>query len=325
MEYSAIGLILLVFAMIEVWKTFKNSSVNIKWLWCTGIFFASIILSTVFTFALNPDISPYAFGRAVWMFAGFIATILALILKFVYTRRKYGIKSKEYKSVKKEAIMEVIGGVVVLAGLFLYDYYKTASCVQPNIILGDTCCVPNTEWGFVMCQEEAEKMKTQLETASNKLELTEERVEDIAGFNLLIPQGYFAIRNITLPYQQMPLYLVALIKDSDSTILIRVLVPNDQYETDTQTTFDEFKRGVIAATPNTSFSEPRYLTNKDAAIEIVLSNMTTNLDDTPSWHANAIIMHDNSAVFIDYLSDDKMIFDSFYEEFEKMVYSAEIN
>ena len=89
------------------------------------------------------------------------------------------------------------------------------------MLIGEECCVPNTDYGIPMCLEESTRLSTQLENAMANEELTKEQYETLANkFKVLIPPDYFAARDLKVGIYDMPLYLLSYVDDEYGTPII---------------------------------------------------------------------------------------------------------
>ena len=106
---------------------------------------------------------------------------------------KIGIKNETL--IKTWKITKIV--ITCLIGLwFLIFFFGSASldstipvnCEYPKMMIGDECCVPNTDFGIPVCLSEAEKMNEQLNNAVENDILTKEQEETILSKFTLLTQ-----------------------------------------------------------------------------------------------------------------------------------------
>jgi len=320
-----IGIVLFIIACKNFNKTYKEKSVGFKVMWCFGLFIAGTILAVLFLFLLNPDLSSSSLGENSVTFCGFFANIIALTLFFFKTKKHHKKGSKEYKSARNELILYILIPIIIFGFLFGYDIIKSARCKYPNMIIGNQCCMPNTDYGMVICQEEAQKISDQLKNAMDNKILTTEHEETIMdNFTILIPEKYYLVRNIKAGIFDIPLFLVTYGEEGEAMIMKVMYFDSPNNEGTIQSFYYEFMMGVEKTAPNnTQYSEPVFLQNSKNNFEYAIVNMTMNVNGVMNYGSQAIIKAENEILIISYASDSKEYFESYYYEFENMINSVD--
>jgi hypothetical protein len=309
-----IGIVLFVLACKNVNKTYREKSLFLRIGICTGLFFAGMILAILFLLMLNPSASPESLGENSILFLGFFADVISLILRFFHIKKHSKTSSKEYKSARNELILSIIIPVIIFIALFGFDFYKSASCQYPKMLIGDECCVPNTDFGIPMCNDEAKKNQ-QLNHAIENDILTTEKTENIMGkFSLMVPPDYYAIRNSKAGYYDIPLFLISY-DEYGNAIMIRVMYSeSSNYGETIYDFYYDFKKGLDQSTPQAVTTEPQFFENEENGFEIAIFNMTANIGGIETFSSQALIKSDNEVLIVSYLSDN---------EVENMVWSAD--
>jgi len=319
-----IGIILFVFACKNVNKTYKEKSVFVRIGICIGLFFAGMVLAILFLLMLNPNTSPESLGENSILFLGFFADLISLILRFVQVKKHHKRESKEYKSTRNELILSIVIPLIIFIALFGFDFYKSASCQYPKMLIGEECCIPNTDFGIPMCNDEAAKMNQQLNYAIENDILTTEKTENIMSkFSLTIPPNYYAIRNSKAGYYDIPLFLISY-DELGNALMIRVMYSeSSNYGETIHDFYYEFKKGLDQSAPQALTTEPQFYENEKNGFEIVVFNMTANIGGIETFSSQALIKSDSEVLIISYLSDNKDLLDYYYYEFENMIWSSD--
>jgi len=319
-----IGIFLFVLACKNVVKTYKEKSTFAKIGICIGLFFAGMILAILFLLMLTPNASPENLGENSILFLGFFADLISLVLRFVKVKKQHKKESKEYKSARNEIILSIVIPIVIFIALFGFDFFQKASCEYPKMIIGDECCVPNTDFGIPVCLSEAQNMNEQLNNAVENEILTKEQKETIMGkFTLLIPENYYAIRNVKAGYFDIPLFLISYGENGEALMIRIMYSESSNYGGSIEEFYDGFKNGLEKSAPNAQYTEPEFLQNNKNGFEIALFNMTANVAGTTTFSSQALIKSGDEILIISYLSDDKDFFDYYYYEFDNMVWSVD--
>jgi len=318
-----IGFVLFVLACKNVNKTYKEKSALIRTGICIGLFFAGMVLAILFLFLLNPNASPESIGENSILFLGFFADVISLILRFLHVK-KHSKNSKEYKSARNELVLSIIIPIIIFIALFGFDFYKSASCQYPKMLIGDECCAPNTDFGIPMCNNQAAKMNQQLNHAIENDILTTEKIENVMGkFNLMVPPDYYAIRNSKAGYYDIPLFLISY-DESGNALMIRVMYSeSSNYGETIHDFYYDFNKGLDQSAPQALTTEPQFFENEKNGFEIAIFNMTANIGGIETFSSQALIKSDNEVLIISYLSDNEELFDYYYNEFENMVWSSD--
>lgn len=320
-----IGIVLFVLACKNVNKTYKEKSLFLRTGICLGLFFSGMILAILFLLLLNPSALPESLGENSILFLGFFADVISLILRFTNVKKHSKTSSKEYKSARNELILSIVIPVIIFIALFGFDFYKSASCQYPKMLIGDECCAPNTDFGIPMCNDEAAKMNQQLNYAVENDVLTSEKQENIMGkFTLLVPPDYYAIRNSKAGYYDIPLFLISY-DENGNALMIRVMYSESSNYGDTIHDFYyDFKKVLDQSAPQAVITEPQFFENEENGFEIAIFNMTANIGGIETFSSQALIKSDNDVLIISYLSDNEDFLDYYYYEFKNMVWSSDI-
>ena len=318
------GIFLFVLACKNINKTYKDKSIFLRVGICIGLFFISMILAGLFLFTINPNASPGSIGENSIIFLGLFADIISLILRFFRAKKRHKKESKEYKSARNELILSIVIPLVIFIALFGFDFFKKASCGYPKMMIGDECCAPNTDFGIPVCLSEAQKMNEQLNNAVENDILTKEQKETIMNkFTILVPEKYYAIRDIKAGYFDIPLFLVSYWENGEA-IMIRVMYSeNANYGDSIHEFYDGFKKGADKSAPNAKYSEPAFFQNGKNNFEVAVFNMTANVAGTTTYSSQAIIKSGDEILIISYLSENKELFEYYYYEFENILWSAD--
>jgi len=319
-----IGIVLFVLACKNVNKTYKEKSVFLRTGICIGLFFAGIFLAILFLLMLNPSASPESLGENSILFLGFFADVISLILRFFHIKKHSKTSSKEYKSARNELILSIVIPIIIFMALFGFDFYKSASCQYPKMLIGEECCVPNTDFGIPMCNDEAAKMNQQLNHAVENDILTTEKAENIMDkFSLMVPPDYYAIRNSKAGYFDIPLFLISY-DESGSALMIRVMYSESSNYGETINDFYyDFKKGLDQSAPQALTTEPQFFENEKNGFEIAIFNMTADIGGIETFSAQALIKSGTDVLIVSYLSDNEDLFDYYYYEFENLVWSSD--
>ena len=199
-----------------------------------------------------------------------------------------------------------------------------ASCEYPKMMIGNECCVPNTDFGIPMCNDEAAKMNQQLNHAVENKILTIEKTENIMGkFNLVIPPDYYAIRDAKAGYFDIPIMLISYDEYGNSLMIIVMYSESSNYGETIHDFYYDFKKGLDQSAPQALTTEPQFFENEKNGFEIAIFNMTANIGGIETFSSQALIKSDNKVLIISYLSDNEELFDYYYYEFENMVWSSD--
>lgn len=318
------GIVLFVLACKNINKTYKEKSVLLRIGICVGLFIVSMILAGLFLFAINPNASPEGIGENSIIFLGLFADIISLILRFFRAKKHHKKESKDYKSARNELILSIVIPLVVFIALFGFDFFKKASCGYPKMMIGGECCVPNTDFGIPVCLSEAQKMNEQLNNAVENNILTKEQKERIMNkFNILIPEKYYAIRDIKAGYFDIPLFLISYGENGEAMMIRIMYSESSNYGDSIHEFYDGFKEGLDKSAPDAKYSEPAFFQNDKNNFEIAIFNMTANIAGITTYSSQAIIKSGKEILIISYLSESKELFEYYYYEFENMVWSAD--
>ena len=273
-----IGIFLFVLACKNVVKTYKEKSTFAKIGICIGLFFAGMILAIIFLLMLNPNASPENLGENSILFLGFFADLISLVLRFVKVKKQHKKESKEYKSARNELVLSIVIPLVIFIALFGFDFFQKASCEYPKMMIGDECCVPNTDFGIPICNDEAAKMNQQLNYAIENDILTTEKTENIMGkFSLAIPPNYYAIKNSKAGFYDIPLFLISY-DEYGNALMIRVMYSeSSNYGETIHDFYYEFKKGLDQSALQALTTEPQFYENEKNGFEIAVFNMTANI------------------------------------------------
>lgn len=319
-----VGIYLYYLSCKNVWKTYEKKSKLFRTGICVALFFAGFILAIGFLLLLNPNMSPYTLGENSWIFFGLFAEIISLFLKFRETKKHHKTSSKEYKSVRNNLILTIAIPIIVFLLLYGFDFYKSANCQYPKMIIDDECCMPNTDFGIPMCNDEAMKMNEQLNYAIENDVLTTEKSENIMGkFSLMVPPDYYAIRNSKAGYYDIPLFLISYDEYGNALVLRVMYSESSNYGGTIHDFYYDFKKGLDDSAPQAITTEPQFYENENNGFEIAIFNMTANIGGIETFSSQALIKSYDEVLIISYLSDSKDLFDFYYYEFENMVWSTD--
>ena len=319
-----IGIFLFILACKNVNKTYKEKSVLLRVGICIGLFFVSMILAGLFLFVINPNASPESIGENSIIFLGLFADIISLVLRFFRAKKHHKKESKDYKSARNELILSIVIPLVVFIALFGFDFFKKASCEYPKMMIGDECCVPNTDFGIPVCLSEAQKMNEQLNNAVEKDILTKEQKETIMNkFTILVPEKYYAIRNVKAGYFDIPLFLISYAENGEAMMIRVMYSESSNYDDSIYEFYDGFKDGLDKSAPDAKYTEPAFFQNDEDNFEIAIFNMTANIAGIITYSSQAIIKSGKEILIVSYLSESKELFEYYYYEFENMVWSAD--
>jgi len=324
---GVIGLIVFVLACKNIVKTYKEKALWIKILLCVGLFIVAVILAELFLYLLNPNATPPA--ETSFIFLGFFADIISLILRFFHARKHHKKEAKEYKSVRNELIITAIVILAVFFFIFGSDIIKKSQCQYPNMTIGDQCCLPSTDYGMELCSSDAEKLTNQLKNVIENNILTTEHEETIMNnFTILIPKDYYLARNIKAGYIDILLYLVAYGKENKMMEIKVIYSQSSTYDGTIRGVYNEMIGGMRKTLPDAQYSEPVFLQNDKNNFELALFNVTmpnVKLEDTETtiYSSYALIKSGLEVIMIAYTSDSKEFFDYYHYDFENMVTSVD--
>ena len=325
------------FIFVSLWEILSTATQDRKSKWES--FFIRIVILFVFIFltGIFLNISEEAGGR---LFGLVIILELIITISKKKTEHKPNKSSESWwgKQKRYEKVLIILATIIVVPIIlsaisnsfdspqdkFRNDFGSVKlSCTYPEMNIGDKCCVPNTDFGIPVCNEEAIKMNQQLDYAIENNVLTNEQKETIMDkFTLLVPEGYYAIRNSTAGDYAIPLFLM----NSDyygNAIMIRVTYYQSQSGGSIEQFYNDFKKGLDKSVPDAQYSKPVFFENNENKFEIALFNATTKVTGKDTFSSQAIIKSDNEILAISYLSENKESFEYYYYEFDNMVWSVE--
>ena len=82
-----VSIVLFVLACKNVVKAYKEKPAWFKVVVCVGLFFAGLILASLFLYALNPEISYGQMGESSVYIFGIFADLISLVLRFIHARK----------------------------------------------------------------------------------------------------------------------------------------------------------------------------------------------------------------------------------------------
>lgn len=204
---------------------------------------------------------------------------------------------------------------------------NSSTCESPKEIIGEIdCCIPNTDYGVTVCSEEAEKMKIQVNYAlDNNITTTKQTEEFLGKFNLMVPEGYVAIRNTKVGLFDYPLILMGYDESGNRIMITAFYSEGMEYTGSIEEAYSEIKIGLEESSPNSTFTEPEFLENKERGTETAIVNSPATVNDQNIFASIAFIKSGNKLLSIRYNAESKELFDYYHSEFEEMVDSVKFN
>ena len=193
------------------------------------------------------------------------------------------------------------------------------------MLLAERCCIPNTDFGILMCSDDAIKLSGQLDKAIENDEFTEEHRETlIGGFNILIPEGYYALRNSKMGNFDLPLYLLAYGEDQETPLIFNTIY-FEAAEGSIYDTYDSFYDGMLRSmslhSVDTEITGPLFF-ESDQGIEFFTLNMTKSINGEEEKTSIGLVSKGESNLVIFFTSYEPY-FSTYYYEFENMMHSIE--
>ena len=119
----------------------------------------------------------------------------------------------------------------------------------------------------------------------------------------------------------MPLYLVGY-DENGNTLLIQIFYPKEQSDSSINRYYSSFKQGykseVDKLASDTFYSEPEFFKNENGFDAVVFDVFATT-EEIQSYTSTAIIKIESDFLIINYMSDNKELFDAYHYEFEDLV------
>lgn len=222
----------------------------------------------------------------------------------------------------------LIFAVVLPVVVSIFQVTSQPNCEYPKMLIGQECCLPNTDYGFVMCESEAIKLSSQLDNAIDSEQVTSEGYEVLADvFKVLIPPDYYAARNISVGELYLPLYLFSVFDDEYSTPILMYFVYFEDQDKHVQEVYNEFMDGAHSSfggiKDEMQSTEPHYYLLPDNT-ELVVFNSTINYQDYSSEVAIAIIDNNKGQYLSVFYTTQEPYFTEYYYEFYNILNSMEI-
>jgi len=322
--YDSLIAIVFIFCIIAVYKnifkTYKIKHTSYKIVLGLGLLLISYVLATIFVILLNLN-SLFSI-----ICTGIFSEIIALVIYLKHLKNNSKKKSKIYKSTRLELILTIIIPLIIIIILVSANFSNTISCNLPNAIVGNTdCCVPNYDYGVVLCSDEVKKLNEQLILAIKSNIITTKTTETfLSKFSLLLPEGYFAVRNAKAGLFDYPLILMSYDEYEDSIQIIVMYSESVNYYGQLKEIYPEIKKGLIEGSTYSTFSEPVFLKNKEKGTETVVFKSVNKQNEFEIFISTAFVKKDNKLVAIKYVVSSKELYDYYHNEFEDMVASVNI-
>ena len=110
----------------------------------------------------------------------------------------------------------------------------------------------------------------------------------MSRFTLLIPENYYAIRNVKAGYFDIPLFLISYGENGEALMFRIMYSESSNYGGSIEEFYDGFKDGLEKSAPNAQYTEPEFLQNNKNGFEVALFNMTANVAGTTTFSSQAL-------------------------------------
>lgn len=269
-------------------------------------------------------------GLQVWPILAIIYAVLAPIFGIIFAQIGWQntIKNPKLKGRYLSIIALIIGTLILIVTIIAFlvgiGSTDTPICEYPNEIVGEKdCCIPNYDYGVILCSEEAEKLDAQLMYAiDNEIVTTKNTEAFLDKFSILLPEGYLALRNAKAGLYDYPLILMSSDKEGNVIMIIVMYSESTDYYESLKDIYPEIESGLLAGSVYSTFSEPVFSENIEKGTETAILKSVNKQEGLEIFISNAFIKKDNKLIAIKYGTSSKELYDYYHYEFDDMVNSV---
>lgn len=271
----------------------------------SDIFSTSNTLYDVFSFSL------------FFIIACSIILITPFIIGFYIPKKKFNYETN-YSSATAYFIGLILTVLILPSGLYTIYNWNVVTCNQDMI--GGTCCNASELFPMFMCEDQDDLFLQQINYSIEHDEVTIGESETfMEKFNIYLPEGYYAVRNLKAGEIDVPLFMFASGENGEEIDIIVFYYLTENAQDTIETITEDYMTGLYNI-KNSDFietTEPKYYQHLDMSIA-EFNGWSTTQGSLRRYLYTAIILHDGEVVTISYAAEEPY-YSYYIDDFKKMV------